>query len=311
MKTIPVVIHEEERYVSSKDLYNVLELNLGNYAANLKAWFSKEYLFQGKKEFSLPVKFYDYILITEQKPAHLPLGPVALSDLLSSNGYSYPTRSELSSKKKPSEDYLIRLEFAKLIALDSSSRFKKQFVQWLLSLDAKLENNQLLSRSTLLGLMEMVKLCTYIDNQLTYYKNHKATFFELKEEDDSWNEFDLWRNRVLKLLNDAELTEQYIKIKGVKPSKHMTKIEKYAILDTLESIRASLFDFLVPQVNNISKAKDLSSFVKELFQQAGVTQFDIKPKGYSPNGQLDLFRGIQEIDVRLVSQTLKELSSGA
>ena len=103
------------------------------------------------------------------------------------------------------------------------------------------------------------------------------------------------------------MREKFVQIKGYKPGKSMTKIEKMAILDALESIRTSLFDFLAIQLQQVKQARDLSDFVKELFEKAGVTQFDMKPKGYSPNGQLDMFRGIQDIDIKLVSQTLREL----
>jgi hypothetical protein len=306
MIAIPILLHNEERYVWAKDLYKALELSPVNYATNLKAWFTKEYLFQGKKTFTVPVKNYDYVLIVDSQQSVPQSGPVSIGQLLSTSVHSYHAKSEHSGRGKNAENHLIRLEFAKLIALESNSRFKKQFVHWLLSLEAQFEDNQLLSRSTLFGLMEIVKLCTYIDNQLTYYKDHKAQYFEMKEPEDSWLEFDRWRNSVLGLLNESTLTEEFVKIKGFKPNKNLTKIEKLAILNALESIRTSMFDFLSLQLQ-VKQARDLSDFVKELFEKAGITQFDIKPKGYSPNGQLDLFRGIQEIDIKLISQTLRAL----
>jgi hypothetical protein len=306
MTPIQIVTHNDERYVWVKDLYKELELRPSNYASNLKAWFSKEYLFQGKKILTVPVKNYDYIHIDDIERQSSIKTPASIGQLLSDSVHSYPTRSEQGRRGKYAGNYLIRLEFAKLITLESSSSLKKQFVHWLLSVEAQLEGNQLLSKSTMFGLMEIVKLCTYIDNQLAYYKDHKANYFESKEPEDSWNEFDRWRNSVLGLLSEADLTEEYIKIKGVKPSKSLTKIEKLAILDALGRIRSSMFDFLSLQLQ-IKQARDLSDFVKVLFEKAGVTQFDMKPKGFSPNGQLDLFRGIQEIDVKLITQTLREL----
>lgn len=310
MSPIEILIHNEDRYVLAKELYSLLELSQANYSATIKSWFLKEYYFQDKKTLSIPVQNYDYVLVADSVSAGSSSTTKSIGQLLSNTDYSYRTmnnQASIAARGRPTDNYLIRLELAKLIALDSNSRFKKEFVHWLLSLEAKMERNQLLSRSTLLGLMEMVKLCSYIDNQLLYYKTHKDQYFELKEEDDGWWEFDRWRNSVLHLLNEADLTEKFVKIKGYKPGKSMTKIEKMAILDALESIRTSLFDFLAVQLQQIKQARDLSDFVKELFEKAGITQFDMKPKGYSPNGQLDMFRGIQDIDIKLVSQTLKEL----
>lgn len=314
MADIRIINYNEDRYVWSKDLYQALELNKINYSKNLKAWFDKEYLFQGQKEFKKPVRNYDYLSSTDiEKKQSFHRSPQSISQVLGLSSYNHSSIDATPlGRGNTADSYLIRLEFAKLIALDSSSKLKKQFVQWLLSIEAKVEDLQLLSRTTLIGLMEMVKLCSYIDNQIEYYKNHKAKYFEFKEEDDSWDEFDKWRNSVLHLLTDADLTEEIIKLKGYKPKKGCTKVEKIAILDTLQSIRISLFDFLAHQLRpythqNLMRARDLADFVKKLFEAAGINRIEIKSKGFTDNGQLDLFRQIQEVDIKLISKTLREL----
>jgi hypothetical protein len=200
-----------------------------------------------------------------------------------------------------------------LIALDTNSIFKKQFVQWLLSLDAKVESFELISRQSLLGLMEIVKMCTYIDNQLFYYKSHKTKYFEFKEDDNKWDEFDKFRNSLLKLGTTSSLNAKYFEKVGKIPTSKLTKIEKLAIVDALESIRSGLFDFLSMQFEpytskNIHKAKDLADFVKKMFDVAGIDNFDFKGKGYDRNGiQYDLFRKVDDIDLMLISQTIKLL----
>ncbi|MEZ0611992.1 hypothetical protein ACAW74_26000 [Fibrella sp. WM1] len=315
MSPIPVTIYNGERYVWSDDLYSKLELSPNNYANNLKAWFDREYLFQGKRTFTKPVYLFDYILATDAQAKGPESEPQSLGDLLNRNGFAHASKKAPAGEPKsgrPKEKYLIRFEFAKLIAIDSNSKFKKEFVHWLLSLEARYENNQLLSQSTLLGLMEMVKLCTYIDNQIDFYNTNKTLYFADKEEDDRRDAFDKWRNSIMDLLNNKDLTERFIKVKNYKPSSKMTKVEKLAILDSLESIRVSLFDFLSQQLSpytdyNLTKARDLADFVKKMFETAGFNQIDIKPRGYSPNGQMDFFRELQEIDVKLISQTVRQL----
>lgn len=316
MIEIEIIEFRDERYVWSKDLYKALDLNFSNYKKIIESWLEKEYLFQGNIEFTIPVKNFDYY------DSQTFLGKndrvKSISDLINNNFHSYRTTSETLQVNQGgrgvySENYLIRLELAKLIALDSNSKLKKQFVQWLLSLEAKVDSLQLISRQTLLGLMEMVKMCSYIDNQIDYYKQHKDKYFEFKEEDDSWFDFDRWRNSILKLMNENELNNALKESTLRKVKTKYTKVEKLAMIDTLESIRASLFDFLSQQLRpytnrNLLKARDLADFVKKMFETAGIERIDIKSRGFGDNRQLDLFRKLEDIDIMLISNTIKAIS---
>lgn len=311
---IDIINFNEGKYVWSKDLHRVLDLNEANYSPNVLSWFDKEYLFLGKYDFQKPVENYDFIheskLTTNENLGHI-------QNIFLNNFHSYRTTSEneiveIKKRGKFAENYLIRLEFAKLITLDSRSKFKKQFVQWLLSLEAQVENNQLISQKTLLGLMEMVKMCTYIDNQLEYYKQHKEKYFENKSADDSWNEFDNFRNSILKIMTEAQIDDSFLSKRGYWPPNKLTKIEKIAVLDTLQSVRNGLFDFLTQRFStytysNISKARDLANFVKTMFEAAGIEKIELKSRGVNTTGQLSLFHKIEDIDVTLIAQTIKEL----
>jgi phage anti-repressor protein len=278
--------YNENQYVNSKELHTVLQLNQTNYSRDLKAWLSAEYLFQGKSEFSLPVRNYDYI-----------------NSSYTTNAHYQPHITEVVG---------LRLEFAKLITLDSKSPLKKQFVQWLLSLEAKVESFQLMSRELILGLLEISKLCTYIDNQLAYYAEHKRLYFQNKEEEDGWDEFDKFRNSVLGLMTLGEVRAQYEERYLRKPSKELTKIELNSILNSLQSLRASMFDFLAQQSSTYSnanalRARDLSSFVVQLYRAVGIDSVDIKPRGFSESGQLNMFYKSEDIDFMLISKTVKQI----
>ncbi len=312
---LEIIYFNEDRYVWAKSLHRELDLTESQYSREVKRWLSTKYLFQNNKEYKEPVKNYDFF---EQKDL---IGKVkinkeakSIGDLIANTFHSTSVSSEIKGRGNYSEDYLIRLELAKIITVNSNCKFKDRLVQWLLSIEAELESNQLITRKSLLGLMEMVKMCTYIDNQVEYYKQHKDRFFENKQEEDSWKEFDNFRNSILKIMNESELNDKYVELKKEAPKSTYTKIEKYAIVDALESIRSALFDFLSQQFNpyghkNILKARDLADFVKQIFETAGVTTFDFKPKNYNPNGQLNLFRPIEEIvDVFLISKTIQELN---
>ena len=311
---LEIVYFNEDRYVWAKSLHLALELSEVHYSRDLKRWISTKYLFQNNKEYKEPVKNYDYFQSKDLVGKTGAKEPQSIGSLISDTVHSPLMASEHKGRGNFSENYLIRFELAKIITVNSNCKLKDRLVQWLLSIEADLESNQIITRKSLLGLMEMVKMCTYIDNQLDYYKQHKAKFFEGKLSEDRWNEFDNYRNSILKLLPESQLDAKYIELKKEAPKSSYTKIEKYAIVDALESIRSSLFDFLTQRFDpyghkNILKARDLADFVKQVFESAGVTGFNFKPKNYNPSGQLNLFVPIDEIvDVRLIAQAVKELS---
>lgn len=311
---IDIINFNEGKYVWAKDLHRVLDLNEANYSPNVLSWFSKEYLFLGKYDFQKPVENYDYIHESKFIPN---VNSGHISNIFLNNFQSYLATSETETvenrkRGKFAENYLIRLEFAKLITLESRSKLKRQFVQWLLSLEEQVEKNQLVSRNTLLGLMEMVKMCSYIDNQLEYYKQHKQKYFENKSEDDSWNEFDKFRNSILQIMTEAEIDDTFLSKRGYWPPTKLTKIEKIAVVDTLQSVRNSLFDFLTQRFSsytysNISKARDLANFVKTMFEAAGIERIEMKSRGVNTIGQLSLFHKIEDIDISIIAQTIKDL----
>jgi phage anti-repressor protein len=298
----------DDRYVSSIELHKYLDLSWKHYSREVKRWFNSEYLFQGKSDFSFPVENYDYFvspLVESRKDNSF----ASIGDLIDNN-FKYVSPSFDNLKDNSAKDYMIRLELSKLIALDSKSNNKKRYVQWLLSIENKVESFQLMSQEMILGLLEISKFCTYIDSQLEYYNNHKVKYFEFKEEDDDFKEFDQWRNSVLKLNDFWKTRKEYDKIKQF--GNLRTKVERIAMMDSLTSIRNALFDFLsvalAPYTNsNLVKARDLANFVKSIYETIGMKRVDILPRNYGKNGMRDLFEKHQDIDFMLVQKTIKNL----
>lgn len=287
-----ITIHNnnDERYVSSKDLHKVLSYSQKNYARDMQKWLNTPYLFPNKTEFSLPVKNYDYIP----------------SSRMRSGDYQGVINGIFA------DDFLIRLELAKLIALDSNSRFKQRFVQWLLTLENKVENLQYVSKDLVLALLEMARLCSYIDNQFKYYREHKDIWMEFLEKGE-YAEFDKWRNQILKIDYYKKVEEQYHISYVI--GKARTKIERLAFLDSLESVRNSMFDYLKIVMHRIDplfhrsteKALDLANFTRKMYESFGM-KVDLKPRHYKPNEQIDMFRDIETIDYDLIAKGLAQLT---
>lgn len=311
MEPLQIFDFNEDKYVWSKDLHRALDLADSNYSKNVEGWLNNDYLFLGKYDFSKPVRNYDYFLEGDiGRSAQLSSPFKTIGSLIP----SFSGQSETVEKRRGnfSTNYLLRLEFSKLIALDSNSKQKKVYVQWLLSLEARLEKYQLISQQALLGLMEMVKMCSYIDNQLQYYKTHKNKYFEEKDADDSWKDFDRFRNSIMQIMDERQIDNVYSDMFNSTPKTKLTKIEKLAIIDSLESVRSSLFDFLTQQLtpytfSNISRAKDLANLVQKMFDAAGVHKIDIKGRGETTTSQLNLFYKVEDINLRLIQQTVNEL----
>ena len=282
---IEIFYHNDNKYVNSVDLHRVLEFSSPHYSRNFNRWINSEYLFQGKKTLTKPVENYDFILI--------------------------PKPSSVKQIGNIGDAHLIRLEFAKLITIDSDSKFKKQFVQWLLKLDEAVENNQLLSQETVLGLLEMANACTYMDDQLHYYKEHKRFFLDCIEDPAKYHEFDNWRNRILEIDRSSDIGQQY------RLSSHVgnlsSKIEKLAFLDDLASIRNTMFDRLKMMYNKVDplypgsteKAMDLANFIRSMHTKMGFKPV-MKRRNYEQGYQMQIFAE-PGIDYVLIQNTIRAL----
>lgn len=284
-------------YCSTKDLHKILELNPINYARDVKKWFTSDYLFQGKKELTKPVARYDYVSTTESHSSFVKSGD--------NQPFGLPTKDGNFAS-----EFMIRLELVKLITLDSRSKVKKKFVQWLLSLEEKFENHELVSPDLICGLLELAHLCTYMDNQMQYYKDHKQTW-QQQIDDNGYYEFDVWRNAVLKIQNATAVKTEYRS--GGRIGNLFTKREQLTSLDPYKSIRDAIFDFLKVQYSHIDyyfpesteKSLTLADMTERIMKAARKGERpDIKPRGYEPTAQLDLYREDKDVDIVSVSRMI-------
>lgn len=304
-----IVYYNDEKYIWAKFLHRELNLDEIHYSRNIQKWLSLKYLFQNTREYKLPVENYHFY--PASKVHNKSNNSIQSIGSLISNLHLLRPENE-KSRGNFSEDYLVHLELAKLIVVNSKSKFKDKLIQWLFSLESKVENYKLISQETILGLLEISKFCTYIDSQLEYYKKHKDAYFEFKEPDDDWKEFDRWRNSILQLDDFWKTRKDYDKIKQV--GNLTTKIERIAMMDSLTSIRNSLFDFLAvalsPYTNsNLLKARDLANFVQNIYHTIGVQKVDIMPRNYLKNGMRDMFEKYTEIDMMLIYKTVHLLQN--
>ena len=286
------------RYCSSKDLHNVLALNSAHYARDVKKWLTSTYLFQGKKQLSKPVSRYDYILAGSE--SHSPL-------MVSADNQQF---NRLTQEGRFADEFMIRLELVKLITLHGKSKVKDVFVQWLLSLEDKYENHELVSPDLIYGLMELAHLCTYMDNQIQYYKDHKQTWQD-QIEGKEYYEFDVWRNSLLQIDNASAVKATYKTIGRI--GNLSTKREQLSSIDAYKGIRDAIFDYLKIQYSSIDyffpesneKSLTLANMTERIMKIARKGERpDIKPRGYQATAQFDLWREDKDVDIVSLSSMI-------
>lgn len=286
------------RYCSSRDLHKILELNHAHYARDVKKWVNSSYLFQGKAQLTKPVYNYDYLPMTENQYS---------PRMVSIENERVKGRNRVGNF---SEEFMVRLELVKLVTLHGNSKVKDLFVQWLLSLDNMVESHELISQDMLFGLLELSRLCAYMDRQMQYYAEHKKTWQDIVEDNRFW-EFDVWRNRVLDSSSAQTIREQYKKMSRI--GNLGSKREQENSINPYKGIRDAIFDFIKVQYHQIDyyfpesteKALTLANLTQRILEKAGGTP-TIKPKGYVATGQIEIGKDCPdaEPDIELVSRVI-------
>ena len=131
------------RVVTATNLHMVLQLTNHHYAQNVKRWLSDIY------------QFHDGI----RKPEHLK---------------DYATRKVKDAPVL--KDYYLSVELAKLITLNSNSKFKQKYARQLLSLEEKVSNAELLTKKQVLQVLELTKAMGLVSCQEACERRHLQTY---------------------------------------------------------------------------------------------------------------------------------------
>jgi len=76
------------------------------------------------------------------------------------------------------EDYYLSVEFAKLITLNTRSKVKQKYANWLSNLEQKHEDNNLLTKEQVLNILELTKTMSLVSCQESCEKQHFKTYEE-------------------------------------------------------------------------------------------------------------------------------------
>lgn len=227
--------NDGKQFVLASELFDFLELSKPHYNRVITQWLEEEYLFQREDNFRTPKKGIDYSPYMESK----------------------------KGRGQFKQDYNLSLELSKLIALDSRSKMKKQYVQWLLSLEQKVNDLELLTIDQAAYLFQLLNYFKFVSNQQKVLKEHQSKFVAQKAGDKyAYGNFYKWRNSILGI-SQEELDKQLLEYckanqKSISITKK-SKVEKIFTLDNYASLKHAVWDML-----HIKGEKALAEKMSEL-----------------------------------------------
>ena len=222
------------KVVTATNLYLALQLPSSQYRSKVKKWLSDVYEF--KDGIHKPEKLKDYSLRKVD-------GAII-------------------------SDYYLSVELAKMITLNSQSKVKQKFAKWLLSLEEKVENAELLTKDQVLAVLELSKVMGLMSCQEAAEKQHFQQFEKGNDSKATW-----WkhRNKALgytlgKLKN--RMNEMGKAFEGKTKSQMLMQIDKY------EMVRTAVIDTFMGLGKSEQYAKNLGDLAKVFAKELNVEIWD-------------------------------------
>lgn len=223
------------KVVKASDLHLALELSNQHYASNVKKWLNDVYEF--RDGIRKPERMRDFA----KRPV----------------------------KEKVVDDYYISVELAKLITLSSKSKKKQKYAKWLLSLEDKVENAELLTKDQVLAVMELAKVMGMVSCQTATEKQHLATY----EDRNGGNANNWWRFRSGLLGYSSEKLKDKVQSLG-KSVKGKTQRQMLMQIDKYEMIRTAVIDLFMSMGKTERYAKNLGDLAKIFANELKIEIFD-------------------------------------
>ena len=245
------------KVVTATNLHLVLELPNQQYASNIKKWLNEIYQF--RDGIRKPERLRDFA----KRP---------------------------NKENSPIDDYYISVEMAKLITLNSKSKKKQKFAKWLLSLEDKVENAELLTIEQVSAVLELTKVMGMVSCQVASEKQHLQTY----EERNGGNANNWWQFRSGLLGYSKDKLSKKMKgmgksISGKSQRQMLMQTDKY------EMIRTAVIDLFMAMGKTERYAKNLGNLAKMLAGELNVEIFDDRNAipAFAPNMNADLMNEVK------------------
>jgi phage anti-repressor protein len=256
------------KVVTASNLHSVLGLPAKHYAANTKKWLTDVY------------EFRDGI----RKPK-------LMNDYARRSGNDHLV-----------DDYYLSVELAKLITLNSKSKVKQKFATWLLHLEDKVENAELLTTDQVFAVLELAKVMGLVSCQAASEKWHLQTY----EERNNGSAANWWSFRSDLLGYSTEKLKEALKKLG-KKTEGKSRRQMLMQIDPHEMIRSAVIDLFMGIGKTERYAKNLGNLAKVFARELKVDIFDDRenPVGLLPKMENLNVELLTEIKTGKVGSNLK------
>ncbi len=164
-------------------------------------------------------------------------------------------------------------------------------IQRLKKIEAQIQSNEFIDKKTILYLIELKEVFKYVAHQKAVEETHKEVYAAHSTAKNPYADFNQFRNEILNLTESVinKRIEQYCidnKIALTKKMINKTKHEKLLMLDSYESVRNAVWDYLKidGQINALNLANLVYDIIKtekgEILRNNEDTLFEQKQGGY-------------------------------
>lgn len=246
------------KVVTATDLYVALELPTKQYAATLKRWLHDVY------EFSDGIR-----------------RPEGMKDFA-----KRPTKDKLI------EDFYLSVELAKLITLNSRSKTKMKYANFLRKLEDPTEVEGLLTPEQVLAVMELAKVMGLVSCQAASEQKHLETY----EERNGGSAANWWNFRSEVLGYSTEELKETLQRLGKSPN-GKSRRQLLMHLDKYEMVRTAVIDLFMALGKSEQYAKTLGDLAKVFARELNVEIFDDRdaPAAFTPQLNRELANEVKNL----------------
>lgn len=230
------------KVVTASNLHQVLQLANHHFSMNTKKWLDDIYEFHdGIRK---PQKMTDY---ARRKIKDTPV----------------------------LEDYYLSVELAKLITLNTRSKVKQKYANWLSNLEQKHEDNNLLTKEQVLNILELTKTMSLVSCQESCEKHHFKTYEERNGGHAAY--WQTHRSEVMGYTNPTTKTKNKKSLRA-----KLFQSDKY------EMIRSGVIDLFMAMGKNSKYAAQVGDLAKHFARELKLDIIDDRNASIAfPNDQVN------------------------
>ena len=210
------------------------------------------------------------------------------------DGIRKPQRNEDFSRRSQAnsvvDDYYLTIPFAKMITLNSKSRAKLKYANYLCTLEDQVENAELLTPEQVFTVMELARVMGLVSCQTASEKRHQNVY----EDRNGGNSANWWTFRRNLLGYGSEDLRRKLHLRGRK-STGKSQREMLMQVDKYEMVRTAVIDLFMAFGKSERYAKNLGDLAKRFAKELQVEIFDDRNglSAFAPEVNVDLAQEVK------------------